>query len=192
LPLVVLLSSKEYPYLCRTPSIFTSGQYVLRRPSVCFMSYEQRNVTVLLTCRQVLLEQSDGLGHRTLSGVAGSERKSPPSLRVPQLAGFRGLAGLLHGISREFLATSIFYSYLDGRGSARYDVVRVRTVKAERHALHDFSRVRSCGISECDRYGQKPVGVDEERFRTFRAVCEKLVAKKKLLPDILGLFDSKE
>ena len=42
------------------------------------------------------------------------------------------------------------------------------------------------------RYGQKPVGIDEERFQTCRSICEKLVAKKQLLPHILGLFDSDE
>ena len=42
------------------------------------------------------------------------------------------------------------------------------------------------------RYGQKPVGLEEEYFHMFRIVCENLVAKKQLLPKILKLFDSIE
>ncbi len=42
------------------------------------------------------------------------------------------------------------------------------------------------------RYGQKPVGIDEERFQTCRPVCERLVDRQQLLPHILGLFDARE
>jgi len=42
------------------------------------------------------------------------------------------------------------------------------------------------------RYGQKPVGIDQKQFQAFRPVCEKLAAKRQLLPDILRLFDSDE
>ena len=42
------------------------------------------------------------------------------------------------------------------------------------------------------RYRQKPVGIKEEYFQVFRSVCEKLVAKEQLLPDVLKIFDSFE
>ena len=42
------------------------------------------------------------------------------------------------------------------------------------------------------RYGQKPDGLEEEYFQKFRTVCENLVAKKQLLPEVLKLFDSNE
>jgi len=49
-------------------------------------------------------------------------------------------------------------------------------------ALEDFAHVL--------RYGQKPLGITEEHFQSFRPICEKLVTKKQLLPDLLALFDS--
>jgi len=42
------------------------------------------------------------------------------------------------------------------------------------------------------RYGQKPFGIEDKHFEMFRSVCEKLVAKKQLLPEVLKLFDSNE
>ena len=42
------------------------------------------------------------------------------------------------------------------------------------------------------RYGQKPGGIEDEHFQMFRDVCEKLVAKKQLLPEVLKMFDSNE
>jgi len=42
------------------------------------------------------------------------------------------------------------------------------------------------------RYGQKPDGIDEEHFQMFHSVCENLIAKKQLLPEVLKLFDSNE
>ena len=42
------------------------------------------------------------------------------------------------------------------------------------------------------RYKQKPYRIKEENFQMFRSVCENLVAKKQLLPDILKVFDSQE
>ena len=40
------------------------------------------------------------------------------------------------------------------------------------------------------RYCQKPYGIKEEYLQMSRSVCEKLVARKQLLPEILNMFDS--
>jgi hypothetical protein len=42
------------------------------------------------------------------------------------------------------------------------------------------------------RYSQKPDGIKEEHFQMFQSVCEKLVAKKQLLPDVMKMFDPNE
>ena len=42
------------------------------------------------------------------------------------------------------------------------------------------------------KYQQKPYGIREEHFQIFRSVCEILVAKKQLSPDILKMFNSYE
>jgi len=42
------------------------------------------------------------------------------------------------------------------------------------------------------RYLQKPYRIKEEDFQMFRSVCENLVAKKQLDPDILKMFDSQQ
>jgi len=46
------------------------------------------------------------------------------------------------------------------------------------------------GFAHIMRYGQKPLGITEEHLQAFRPVCQKLVAKKQLLPEVLALFDS--
>lgn len=40
------------------------------------------------------------------------------------------------------------------------------------------------------RYCQKPDGIKEEYLQMSRSVCEKLVARKQLLPEVLKMFDS--
>jgi hypothetical protein len=40
------------------------------------------------------------------------------------------------------------------------------------------------------RYCQKPDGIKEEYLQMSRSVCEKLVARKQLLPEVLKIFDS--
>ena len=40
------------------------------------------------------------------------------------------------------------------------------------------------------RYHQKPFGINEEHFQMFRSVCDKLVAKKQLPPEMLKMFDN--
>ncbi len=42
------------------------------------------------------------------------------------------------------------------------------------------------------RYGQKPDDITDEQFQLFRSVCEKLVAKKQLLPDVSKMFDQSQ
>jgi hypothetical protein len=80
-----------------------------------------------------------------------------------------------------------------------YDILRLS--ESESTEAEKVAEVKGYGEDYADavrdfaylmRYGQKPIGVDEERFRAFRAVCEKLVTKKQLLPHILELFDSEE
>jgi hypothetical protein len=39
------------------------------------------------------------------------------------------------------------------------------------------------------RYGQNPIELERKYFQMFRPVCENLVAKKQLLPDVLKMFD---
>ncbi len=42
------------------------------------------------------------------------------------------------------------------------------------------------------RFGQKPDDITDEQFQLFRCVCEKLIAKKQLSPDVSTMFDSCE
>jgi hypothetical protein len=42
------------------------------------------------------------------------------------------------------------------------------------------------------RYNQKPDELQDEHFQMFRIVCENLVAKKQLLPEVLNMFESSE
>ena len=77
------------------------------------------------------------------------------------------------------------------------------------HRLADSEATEAEKISEIKGYGQnyveavrgfvyfmrhcqKPDGIKDEYFQMFRSVCEKLVAKKQLLPDVLKMFDSFE
>jgi hypothetical protein len=80
-----------------------------------------------------------------------------------------------------------------------HDILRLS--ESEATEAEKVAEVKGYGMDYADavrdfaylmRYGQKPIGVDEERFRIFRAVCEKLITKKQLLPHILELFDSEE
>jgi len=97
-------------------------------------------------------------------------------------------------ISSEFNFAE-FMKAVEGRDL--HDVLRL--AESEATEAEKVAEVKGYGEDYTDavrgfvylmRYGQKPVGIEEKRFQAFRSVCEKLVAKKQLLPHILGLFDS--
>lgn len=42
------------------------------------------------------------------------------------------------------------------------------------------------------RYSQKPGGVKDEYLHLYRAICENLIAKKQLSPDVLEMLEPQE
>ena len=99
-------------------------------------------------------------------------------------------------ISSEFNFAEFINSIED---KDRIDILRL--AESEGKEAEKISQIKGYGQDYVEgvreflhfmRYGQKPFGIEDKHFQMFRSVCEKLVAKKQLLPDVLKLFDSNE
>lgn len=99
-------------------------------------------------------------------------------------------------ISPEFNITDFIKSV---KNKNKYDIIRL--AESEVKEAEKISEIKGYGqnyvedLREFDyfmKHGQKPPAINEEHFKMFRSVCEKLVAKKQLPPDVLKIFDSIE
>jgi hypothetical protein len=99
-------------------------------------------------------------------------------------------------ISPEFDIVDFISSVKDKN---KYDIIRL--AESEAKEAEKISETKGYGQNYVEdlrvfdyfmRYGQKPEGINGEHFKMFRSICEKLVAKKQLPPDVLNMFDSVE
>jgi len=84
-------------------------------------------------------------------------------------------------------------------GKDKDDILRL--LESEAKEAEKISEIRGYGQVYVDtlrgfiyflKYQQKPYRIKEEHFQMFRVICDKLIVKKQLSPDILKIFNSYE
>jgi hypothetical protein len=94
----------------------------------------------------------------------------------------------------------IFSEFIEAvKDKDKLDILRL--AESEAKEAEKISEIKVYGLNYYEvlrefiyfmRYQQKPYRIKEEYFQMFRSVCENLVAKKQLSPDIMKLFDSQQ
>ena len=97
-----------------------------------------------------------------------------------------------------FLAHEQFRTFLDGVRDKDFQTI-IHAAESEhggystreRRRGHDQRtayRALMSGFLHFMRFGMKPAGVEDADFQMFRPVCESLVARGELKPEVLELF----
>ena len=77
----------------------------------------------------------------------------------------------------------------------------LRLAESEAKEVEKITEIKGYGYSYFEalkgliyfmRYKQKPYRIKEEYFQMFRSVCENLVIKKQLFPEVLKIFTSEK
>jgi hypothetical protein len=71
---------------------------------------------------------------------------------------------------------------------AEFEAIESEKICEEKGYGYDYVDAVS-GLIYFLRFGQKPDSITNEQFQIFRNICEKLVAKNQLSPDVLTMFD---